>query len=82
MSISCRIRKKEVRNNGFQGENEYLKILCGIKMVCLGSRGSITAIRTDAKLRSLTKIDLNVMHLVNLYKYFCQKLQIRDDFQN
>ena len=41
-------------------------------------------IQTNAKLRSLTKIDLNVMRLVNLTKVFCQKLQIRDssDLQN
>ena len=31
-------------------------------------------IRTDTKFRLLTKIDLNVMHLINLCKFFCQKL--------
>ena len=44
----------------------------------------IRGIQTDAKLRSLTRIDLNVMHLVNLCKNFCQKMQIRGsgDLQN
>ena len=39
----------------------------------VNSRG----IRTDAKLRSVPKIQFNVMHLVNLCKKFVQKLQFR-----
>ena len=35
-------------------------------------------IQTIAKFRLLTKIDFNVMHLINLSKFFLQKLQIRD----
>ena len=34
-------------------------------------------IRTIAKFRLLTKIDFNVMHLINLSKKIWQKLQIR-----
>ena len=40
-------------------KNMNIFILCKI---------NIRGIRTDAKHRSLTKIDLNVMHLVNLCK--------------
>ena len=39
----------------------------------LSNRG----IRTIAKFRLLTKIDFNVMHLINLSKKIWQKLQIR-----
>ena len=38
---------------------------------------SIRGIRTIAKFRLLTKIDFNVMHLINLSKKIWQKLQIR-----
>ena len=37
----------------------------------------IRGIRTITKLRLLTKIDFNLMHLVSLCKFFWQKLQIR-----
>ena len=37
----------------------------------------IRGIRTIAKFRLLTKIDFNVMHLINLSKKIWQKLQIR-----
>ena len=43
------------------------------KKVCMYTRG----IRTIAKFRLLTKIDFNVMHLINLSKKIWQKLQIR-----
>ena len=44
-----------------------------ITLLWLFSRG----ICTIAKFRLLTKIDFNVMHLIDLCKFFWQKLQIR-----
>ena len=55
-----------------------------VKMLTFCNVIIIRAFRTDTKLRLLTKIDFNVMHLVSLCKFFWQKLQIRGsrDLQN
>ena len=54
------------------------------QITLMHQRIKIRAFRTDTKLRLLTKIDFNVMHLVSLCKFFWQKLQIRGsrDLQN
>ena len=75
----CLTAFKHTKNRGFffiSNRNLPRPVVATFKNCSWYRMLYIRGIRTNAKMRLLTKIDLNEMHLVNLCKKICQKLEI------